>query len=349
MTKHEELKSAPANRLSSLSGRKGWLVPSGLLFVLLANITALFVPFLAIDFMGKEIYSLLHSVQLMWETKLYLIAILIVVFSITFPLFKTVSLILIWFSRIKPVTRHRFIHLLEAAGKWSMFDIFVVILLMVISTKQTFINTEPQIGLMFFIIAIIGNMLMSRMVATIDRRLNMNPETIFGKDEKVLEPLSSTGRVGWLMPFLVLGGIVSIIYAIELPFFKINNIPLFSKSYSIHTAIEALYLDGRGLLTIFMILFLCVAPILTLILIGQCWMFHKTRYQISRRLELIRIVGEWSMLSVFLMALSIVVTEGEQMVKTEIRPGIYAIMVAIAFTVLCTRLSEYKLRRLLDS
>jgi uncharacterized paraquat-inducible protein A len=97
------------------------------------------------------------------------------------------------------------------------------------------------------------------------------------------------------------------------------------------------------------VLFLCVAPLLSFILIGQCWIFHKTRYQISKRLELIRIVGEWSMLSVFLMALAIVVTEGEQMVKTQIRPGIYAIIVAIAFSVLCSKLSEYKLKRLLDS
>ena len=349
MTKREEFKSAPANRLFNLAGRKGWIVPSGLVFVLLANLTALFVPFLSIDFMHKQVYSLPHSVQLMWETKLYAIAILIVVFSITFPLFKTVSLILIWFIRIKPATRYRFIHLLESAGKWSMFDIFVVILLMVISTKQNFINTEPQIGLMFFIIAIIGNMLMSRVVATLDRRFNMNSTTKSGDEDKVFEPLDSTGRVGWLMPFLVLGGIISLIYAIELPFFKINNIPLFSKSYSIHTAIEALYLDGRVVLTIFMVLFLCVAPLLSFTLIGQCWMFHKTRHQISKRLELIRIVGEWSMLSVFLMALSIVVTEGEQMVKTQIRPGIYAIIVAIAFSVLCSRLSEYKLRRLLNS
>ncbi len=349
MTISEEFKQAPPNRLVTCAGRRGWLVPAGLLLVLLSNIAALFVPFLAIDFMNKEIYSLLHSVQLMWETKLYLIAILIVVFSITFPLVKTVSLILIWFIRIRPIARKRFIHLLESAGKWSMFDIFVVILLMVISTNQTFINTEPQIGLLLFIIAIIGNMLMSRLVSSLDQRYNLDPEVLFGEEEKVYEPLSTTGRLGWAMPFLLLGGIVSMVYAIELPFFKINNIPLFSKSYSIHGAIVALYEDGRFLLTVFMVLFLCVAPLLTLVLIGQCWLFHKTRYRISKRLVLIRIVGEWSMLSVFLMALSIVVTEGEQMVKTDIKPGIYAIIVAIAFTVLCTRLCEHKLRKLLDS
>ena len=331
MSISEEFRQAPPNRLLTCAGRRGWLIPAGLLFVLLANITALFVPFLSIDFMEKEVYSLPHSVLLMWDNKLYLIAILIVMFSITFPLVKTISLILIWFFSIRPFTRHRFIHLLESAGKWSMFDIFVVILLMVISTRQTFINTEPQIGLLFFIIAIIGNMLMSRLVSNLDQRYNFDPEAFFGDEEKSFEPLTSTGAIGWFMPFLLLGGIVSMVYAIELPFFKINNIPLFSKSYSIHTAIEALFQDDRIVLAVFMVLFLCVAPLLSLILMGQCWLFHKTRYRISKRLVLVRIIGEWSMLSVFLMALAIVVTEGEQMVKTEIKPGIYAIMVAIAF------------------
>ena len=132
MTMSEEFRAAPANRLFSITGRTKWIVPAGLFFVLIANIIALFVPFLAIDFMGLEIYSLLHSVQLMWDSGLYVIAIMIVGFSITFPLVKTLSLIVIWFVGMSPVVRHRMIRVLEAAGKWSMFDIFVVILLMVI-------------------------------------------------------------------------------------------------------------------------------------------------------------------------------------------------------------------------
>ena len=349
MTISEEFKAAPANRLFSVTGRTKWIVPAGLLIVLLANIIALFVPFLAIDFMKLEVYSLLHSVQLMWDSGLYWIAIMIVGFSITFPLVKTTSLILIWFMRMRPLVRHRMIRILEAAGKWSMFDIFVVILLMVISTDQTFINTTPQIGLLLFIIAIIGNMLMSRFISAIDRRCNFDPELMFADDPGLHEPLSSTGRIGWMMPFLLLAGVIAIIYAIELPFFRINKVPLFSKSYSIHTAIEALYQDGNLLLAAFMLLFLCVAPLLSLVLLGQCWMFHKTRAQISRRLGLIRIVGEWSMLSVFLIALTMVHVEGDSMVTTQIKPGLNAIIISIAVTVVCIRLAEFKLRKLLES
>ena len=100
-------------------------------------------------------------------------------------------------------------------------------------------------------------------------------------------------------------------------------------------------------LAIFLILFTCIAPILVLVLIGHCWMIRKTHYQIAKRLDLIKIVGEWSMLSVFLMALAITLTEGQDMVKTQIKPGLMAIIIAIFCSVVCTRLAHRKLKSLL--
>ena len=335
------------NRLATAAGRKGVLIPIGLLTVLGANIVALMVPFLSIEFMGSTEYKLIESVKLMWEAKIYLVAFLIVGFSIIFPLFKTISLLTIWFVKMNPRRRNRCIQLLEAAGKWSMFDIFVVTLLMVISTNQVFINTEPRYGLYLFIIAIIGNMIMSRLMEMVDQRINFNHRARFGEDTDVLEPLTSTGAVGWTMPLFLIVALVAIVFAIELPFFRINNLPLYSKSYSIHSAIVALFEKGNYGLAIYLILFTCVTPILVLVLIGHCWMVRKTHYQIAKRLDLIKIVGEWSMLSVFLMALAITVTEGQDMVKTQIKPGLTAIIVAIFCSVVCTRLAYRKLRSML--
>ncbi|MEE2681845.1 MAG: paraquat-inducible protein A [Planctomycetota bacterium] len=335
------------NRLSTEAGRKGILIPLGLLTVLAANICALLVPFLTIRFMGTKEYKLIESVKLMWEAKIYLVAFLIVGFSIIFPLFKTISLLIIWFTRMKPLRRNRFIQLLEAAGKWSMFDIFVVTLLMVISTNQVFINTEPRYGLFLFIIAIIGNMIMSRLMEMVDQRINFNHRARFGEDTAVLEPLTATGGLGWAMPLFLVIALISIVFAIEVPFFRINDIPLYSKSYSIHSAIAALFEKGNYGLASFLVLFTCVTPILVLVLIGHCWMVRKTHFQIAKRMDLIKIVGEWSMLSVFLMALGITVTEGQEMVKTQIKPGLYAIMVAILCSVVCTQLAYRKLRSML--
>lgn len=337
------------NRLSTAAGRRGVLIPLGLLTVLCANIIALTVPFLTITMLGKTTeYKLIESVKLMWDAGIYAVAFLIVGFSIIFPLFKTVSLLLLWFIKIGPRRRNRFIQLLEAAGKWSMFDIFVVSLLMVISTNQVFLSTEPSYGLYLFIIAIIGNMIMSRLMEMADQRINFNHRARFGADTDVLEPLTSTGGIGWAMPLFLVIALISIVFAIELPFFRINDIPLYSKSYSIHSAIAALFEKGHFGLAIYLILFTCVMPILVLALIGHCWMVPKTHFQIAKRLDLIKIVGEWSMLSVFLMALAITVTEGQDMVKTQIKPGLYAIIAAILCSVVCTRLAYRKLRSMLD-
>ena len=335
------------NRLSTAAGRKGVLIPLGLLTVLAANISALMVPFLTIHFMGTQEYKLIESVKLMWDAGIYVVVFLIVGFSIIFPLFKTISLLILWFRKMKPRRRNRYIQWLESAGKWSMFDIFVVTLLMVISTNQVFINTEPRYGLFLFIIAIIGNMIMSRFMEMVDQRINFNHQARFGDDIEELEPLTSTGGIGWTMPLLLLISLVAIVFAIELPFFRINEIPLYSKSYSIHSAIQALFEKGNAGLAVFLILFTCIAPMLELALIGHCWMLKKTHYQIAKRLDLIKIVGEWSMLSVFLMALAITVTEGQGMVHTQIKPGLWAIVIAILCSVTCTRLARRKLRSML--
>ena len=66
------------NRLSTAAGRKGVLIPLGLLTVLAANISALMVPFLTIHFMGTQEYKLIESVKLMWDAGIYLVVFLIV-------------------------------------------------------------------------------------------------------------------------------------------------------------------------------------------------------------------------------------------------------------------------------
>ena len=89
------------NRLSTAAGRKGVLIPLGLLTVLAANISALMVPFLTIHFMGTQEYKLIESVKLMWDAGIYVVVFLIVGFSIIFPLFKTISLLILWFRKMK--------------------------------------------------------------------------------------------------------------------------------------------------------------------------------------------------------------------------------------------------------
>ena len=104
-----------ADRISmhTWAQKKGWIIPILLCVSLISNILGLVLPFLEIDkaFSAKLTYSLPHSVHLMWESKLYIISILILCFSIVFPFIKLVSLFAAWFLPWKPTSRANFIHL----------------------------------------------------------------------------------------------------------------------------------------------------------------------------------------------------------------------------------------------
>ena len=322
------------SRLMSRAGVRGWLVPIGLLMVLVSNVIALFLPFLDIDVVlkGSSQYKLPESVLLMWESGLYWVAILIVCFSIIFPLAKTIFLLITWFLKLRPDRRKSFIRMLEALGKWSMLDVFVVILLMVLSNEQIFLSTTPRVGLTFFIFAIIGNMIMSRIVATIDDRLHPEPDAV-SKDKTVFMPMDSTGAVGWIVPLLLVISFTSIVVAVNAPFLRINDILLHSNSYGIMQATTALWSEERVVLGIFLFLFVAVLPTIRILLIGRLWFSRKTRAEHYKRMDLIRISGEWSMMSVFLLALVMILTEGKTLVNTDISPGLYAIMISTAVCV----------------
>jgi paraquat-inducible protein A len=323
------------SRLMSRAGVRGWLVPMGLVLVLISNVIALFLPFLDIEIVlkGSSEYKLPESVKLMWETGLYWVAILIVCFSIIFPLAKTISLLITWFLKLRPDRRKSFIRLLETLGKWSMLDVFVVILLMVLSNEQVFLSTTPRIGLTFFIFAIIGNMIMSRIVATLDDKIHPEPDAV-SKDRVEFMPMDSTGGLGWAIPLLLLISFLSIIVAAGVPFLKINDILLHSNSYSIMDATIALWREKRIVLGIFLFLFVAVMPAVRILLIGRLWFSRKTRADHYKRMDVVRIAGEWSMMSVFLLALVMILTEGRQLVNTKITGGLYAIMISTAICVI---------------
>ena len=322
------------SRLMSRAGIRGWLIPLGLILVLFSNVVALFLPFLDIEVVlkGSSEYKLPESVKLMWETGLYWVAILIVCFSIIFPLAKTIFLLITWFLKLRPDRRKGFIRLLETLGKWSMLDVFVVILLMVLSNEQLFLSTTPRIGLTFFIFAIIGNMIMSRIVATVDDRIHPEPDAM-SNDKKQFMPMDSTGGLGWTLPLLLVVSLLSIVVATGLPFLKINDILLHSNSYSIMEATMALWDNERIVLGVFLFLFVVAMPVVRILLIGNMWFSKKTRAAHYKQMDLVRISGEWSMMSVFLLALVMILTEGRQLVNTKITSGLYAIMISTAVCV----------------
>jgi uncharacterized paraquat-inducible protein A len=160
-----------------------------------------------------------------------------------------------------------------------------------------------------------------------------------------MEPLTSTGWVGWAMPLILLVAFASIIIAIELPFLRINKAILHSNSFSIVQGTDALIGERHFMLAAFMILFLIVFPLLNIAMMTHTWFTNRTPKSHFRRLEMIRIIGEWSMMSVFLLALGLLLTEGREMVTTQVRSGAIAIAISTAICVIAIRLARWLIKR----
>ncbi len=312
------------------------VVPILLVISLTCNILGLVLPFMEIDefLKGKVIYSLPHSVKLMWTNDLYFIAVLITVFSIIFPLVKIGCLIAAWFFPWAAAGRVKLLTIIELLGKWSYMDIFVVILLLVLTDNQTFITSTLHSGIYFFIAAITISMLVSQgVLALAQHRLRAEcgcTELPKGR----FWPAIQLGPIGWTLPLLVIVSAIALLAAIDLPFLRITQAFLTSYVYSIREAAIALWQEDLYLLAIIMAAFLGVIPLLRLAILLLSWALPLRRKNHERAKTLSAGVSRWSMLDVFGIALFLILTEGRQFVKTEVQQGLYIVIAAIALSYL---------------
>uniref|UniRef100_A0A6B2KY53 Uncharacterized protein n=1 Tax=Arcella intermedia TaxID=1963864 RepID=A0A6B2KY53_9EUKA len=132
-------------------------------------------------------FSLANSVRDMWRAKVYPLSILIGVFSGGWPYAKLLLMLFSWFL---PTTvlglknRERILMFLDAFGKWSLVDAFVLTLMMVafrfhmappnISTAMD-VFVDPQWGVYCFIIATMLSLLISHILLFYHRKSLKQP------------------------------------------------------------------------------------------------------------------------------------------------------------------------------
>jgi paraquat-inducible protein A len=94
----------------------------------------------------------------MWGSGSYPISILIFIASICIPIIKAIALFYL-VSQAKKCSRPKrasqIYRWLEIMGKWSMIDVFVVIILVSLVQLGTVLSVEPQIGIVFFTIMVL--------------------------------------------------------------------------------------------------------------------------------------------------------------------------------------------------
>jgi paraquat-inducible protein A len=147
-------------------------VPLLILLSFLLLLIALSLPLMKVEKMvlWKNEYSVIAGVHSLWEQEQYALATILFFFSIVFPLFKLATLAYLWFVRLGEHQRQAVLHWLGILGKWSMLDVFVVAILIVLVKLGPLAKVEPQRGVYWFAAAIFLSMVTSMHVDGLARR-----------------------------------------------------------------------------------------------------------------------------------------------------------------------------------
>ena len=118
----------------------------------------------------KNDYSVIKGVKALWEQGQYALASILFFFSVIFPNLKLAGLSYIWFVRLGEQKREVLLNWLGVLGKWSMLDVFVVAILIVLVKLGTLANIQPQQGVYWFAAAILLSMIASMHIDSLARK-----------------------------------------------------------------------------------------------------------------------------------------------------------------------------------
>ena len=133
-----------------------WLLLAALLFF----IGGMVFPLMEVKkfAMWRDNYSLLAGIVAMYEEREYFLATIILLFSAVFPGLKLILLAGIWFLPVRPARRDRALRWMHRFARWSMLDVFVVALLLVVTKTSWVVAITPRLGVYLFAVAIVASM-----------------------------------------------------------------------------------------------------------------------------------------------------------------------------------------------
>ncbi len=118
----------------------------------------------------KSSYSLWSGMIGLFRDRHYGLAIILLVFSILFPFTKLAVLMALWVGRFTDARRQDVLKWLERLGRWSMLDVFVVAMIVVIAKTGGALQARPRLGIYLFAAAVLLSMVLTRYIHHLARR-----------------------------------------------------------------------------------------------------------------------------------------------------------------------------------
>jgi paraquat-inducible protein A len=155
----------------------------GRTWALLIAAIALYVPANTLPMMttsslyGSQSDTIMSGILFLWEDGAWHLALIVFVASILVPLAKMIGLLLLLLSvqldwNWRPLERARLYRVLDAIGRWSMLDIFVVALLSTVVQLSALASVGPGPGALAFAVVVVLTMAAT---SSFDPRLLWDP------------------------------------------------------------------------------------------------------------------------------------------------------------------------------
>ena len=317
---------------TTLTGRARLTCFCILLVALACNVTVLFVPFMEFrQVLTPTTYTFFTTVEMLWTEKLYALALLVVGFSLLFPFFKLAVLFSVLLPGGPGKIRLRLLNRVEMLAKWSMLDVFLVCLVLTLTSGQFLVSASPRAGVSLFIAAIVLSMVVGQVLAgrLLDHRAHAKHLRLF---RITLKP---RGRL-----LLVSASGILLFGALFVPFLKIESWFLLDDSFSIASVVPTLWekksFTGALAVGFFLILF----PIIRWgVLLKRNWRIFRGKGESSHP-KLFALARFWSMLDVFALALGVFLIEGSRFVPADAKLGSALLVVVVLGNVLLERVLE---------
>jgi paraquat-inducible protein A len=274
----------------------------------------LLMPILLIDRPLRElVYGVITGIWAMLTGGLPLLALLVFCFSVVFPLLKLVMLGRVCFAANAPSTAS--VERLRLLGKWSMLDVYIVVILMGAIRLGVLADIEPRPGIYVF-----GGSVLLAMAATILAR----------RGREAMIEITAAGRAELVRPWsraLSLAATAAFATGLCLPLMEVEKWVFWSNDYSILRSLGAMAGERNYGLLVLVVVFVLLLP--TARLLG----FAVLRWHPAPSARMVRGVLEledWAMADVFALALLVVVTKASRLASISLRLGLWFLVASAA-------------------
>jgi paraquat-inducible protein A len=266
---------------------------------------------------SKHTYSILSGIAAMLGSGDVFLGLIILCFSVVFPIAKIGTLFLVWMMPMAPERQRQIVHWLRRLGKWSMLDVLVVILF-VGSVRLGFVaDATAGVGTLVFggaiLLSLVGTILLSRCVR-----------------EKMAIPRPASRL--YYLPVMSVLSFGLFIAAIVTPLMTLEKWIFWKNSYSVVTGTVQLYHEGRPFLAAGFAVFVILMPLAEQIGLLLLSFIHLAKRANGRVAAFILALEEWALADVFALALFVTITKLGKLADVQPRVGLWLYAAAAALS-----------------